>query len=61
MFKASQLFVSCKVARMKPTCDTVDMLKIFPILNDDFVLQDLRAELNSYLMKSADVSPEIDV
>ena len=46
---------------MKPTCDTVDMLKIFPILNDDFVLQDLRAELNSYSMKSADVSPEIDV
>ena len=37
------------------------MLKIFPFLNDDSALQDLKAEFSSYLVKAADVSPEIDI
>ena len=33
VFKAAQLFVPSKVAEIKLTCDTVDMLKILPFLN----------------------------
>jgi len=46
---------------MQPDATTIDNLNIFPFLNSKSVLDSLKAELTTYLAKSADVDPNLAV
>ena len=59
-FKSAQLFVPCKIAKMRPDAIVVEDLKAFPYFNYPTLLANLKGELPAYLAKAADVSPEMD-
>lgn len=45
---------------MQPTAHDVDVLSVFPFLNDPAILADMKVELPSYLAKTADVCHGFD-
>ncbi len=45
LFKAARYFDPCKVSELKPNCCDIDDLKSFPCLNDDSIIDELKAEL----------------
>ena len=60
MFKAAQLCLPNKIKEMKPTAETVDMLKAFPFLDKPVLLASLKAELSTYLAKVEDLNCTVD-
>ena len=59
-FKAARLFSPVKVYEMQPSADAVKSVEALPFLKDPTVIAGLKAELPSYLAKTADVSPDFD-
>ena len=59
-FKSARLFLPHKVVELKPNASTVDSLQAFTFLNEGSLLQNLKAELPSYLAKATDVDPTMD-
>jgi len=57
VFKEAQLFSPHKLQVMQPDATAIDNLNIFPFLNSKSALDGLKAELPTYLTKSADVDP----
>ena len=58
-FKAARLFSPSKVDEMKPTAVDVEDLRAFPFLVGD--INQLKAELPTYLALAADVNAQVDV
>ena len=59
-FKAARLFSPVKVYELQPSANDVTSVEAFPFLKDPTVIAGLKAELPSYLAKTADVSPDFD-
>ena len=58
-FKAARLFSPHKMQVMQPTAISVDSLTIFPFLNQQETLSDLKEELPTYLAKCSDVGSSV--
>ncbi len=59
-FKYARFFDPTKMTELKPFCNDIDQLKVFPFFNSDDKLDELKAELPTYLAKADGVSPEMD-
>ena len=57
-FKAARFFSPSKMNEMQPTTNDIDQLQAFPFLLND--IDQLKAEIPSYLAHAADVSSTID-
>ena len=56
-FKAAQFFLPWKVTEIQPTAASVDELKVYPFLNEQTILNNLKSELSVYMAKAAGVTP----
>ena len=56
-FKAAQFFLPWKVTEIQPTAASVDELKVYPFLNEQTILDNLKSELSVYMAKAAGVTP----
>lgn len=54
-FKAARYMCPVSVQWLKPTQHSVETLRIFPFLNDDGIINDLKAELSAHLAATEDV------
>ena len=54
-FKAARYMCSVSVQWLKPTQQSVEALRIFPFLDDDGIINGLKAELPAYLAATEDV------
>ena len=59
-FKAARLFSPQKVNLIQPNAAAVGDLAVFPFLNNQAILNDLKAELPLYLAKAADTDSSVD-
>ncbi len=59
-FKYARFFDPAKITGLKPFCNDNDQLKVFPFFNSDDKLDELKAELPTYLAKADGVSTEMD-
>jgi hypothetical protein len=59
-FKAARLFSPQKANFMQPNAAAIDDLAVFPFLNNQGIVDDLKAELPLYLAKAADIDSSID-
>ena len=57
-FKAARLFLPSKINDLKPEASTVDTLRSFKFLNNDLVMNELKAELSKYLAVAEGVSTD---
>ena len=55
-FKAARLFLPSRINDLKPEASTVNTLRLFKFLNNDLVMNELKAELPKYLALAEDVS-----
>ena len=58
IFKVARFFNPHKVVQMQPDADALNSLDILPFLNA-VTIAELKKELPDYLVKAADVSPEL--
>ena len=59
-FKAARLFSPSKIYEIQPIAQDVDVLSVFPFLNESAILANMKAELPTYLAKAANVCPDFD-
>ena len=60
-FKAAEFFLPWKVIEMQLTAASVDDLKVYPFLNEQTILGNLKCELSVYVAKAAGVTPDVEV
>ena len=54
-FKAASYLCPVSVQWLKPTQQSIEALRIFPFLDDDGIINGLKAELSAYLAATEDV------
>lgn len=60
-FKAARLFIPKKVSELKPVAADLEILRCFPFLSDASILSALKDELATYLVKTEDITSDVDI
>ena len=50
VFKQARKFDPSKIVDMHPSADDIEDLRIFPFLNSDYIIHELKSELPKYLL-----------
>jgi len=60
VFKQARKFDFLKIVDMHPSADDIEDLRIFPFLNSDYIINELKSEFPKYLAAAEDVAPTGD-
>ena len=60
LFKYARYFDPVKVVELRPSSSDIDNLRVFPMLNNDAVIDELKCELPRYMAVADDVSVEVE-
>ena len=60
VFKQARKFDPSKIVDMHPSADDIEYLRIFPFLNSNYIIHELKSELPKYLAAAEDVAPTAD-